>query len=152
MSYYSFENNEKSKSNVDVKASADVTEKARKLMKQGNYKKIADINKESLAGGLGLGVAGYIYARSKGKNVLLYTGIATLIGYITFNLIFRRTILSKVPSQMNEVKSDVVEEMKEQNFEGKKKRVRKRVKRPPRMSKPIITELNGLNKSLPIIR
>ena len=143
MSYYNFGNKEK-KSDVNV---TSVNDKARKLLSKERYKNIADINKESVAGGLGLGVAGYIYARSKGKNVLLYTGIATLVGYITFNFIFRKTMLSKLPSQKKE-EVKVEEEPKEENFEGKKK-VRRNRKADVRHE---VRELNGIHGGVPIIR
>jgi len=99
-----------------------VVENARKLVSKERYKQIADINKESIAGGLGFGVAGYVIARSKGKNVWVYTGIGIVVGFLVFNLVFRKNIQEKISKVVVEDKPK-----KESNMSGKPQRRRRRV-------------------------
>jgi len=131
--YYNIDSEEKKPREVNDTA----TRNAIKLVSKERYKQLADINKESLAGGLGFGVAGYVIAKSKGKNVLIYTAVGTLVGFMLFNFIFRKTLLSKIESQ----KPTEPKKEEEKSFEGKRERERPEKRKRRRVSRPNLNEV-----------
>jgi hypothetical protein len=124
MSYYYADEQEDAPNKLE-----SATEQARKVLSKEGYKQIADINKESIAGGLGLGVAGYVWAKSKDKNVWVYTILGGVAGFVLFNMIFRKGLKEKL-EKITEKKKEVLEPKKEEAPTLKKK-VRRKIRRRP---------------------
>jgi len=93
--YYNLDNNTE-----PSKAPQDINDKAKTLLSGDFMSRISNINRESVAGGVGLGLVGYIFSRVKEKNVFVYTIGGVVVGFVLFNILFRATGGNKQAKQI----------------------------------------------------